>query len=184
MLAIKPKVKINFFGRQVVRSNWKKLAKNPLSRFGMIVRGNARSEIGRPAKKKTTRPRTPPKAPRSRAPGDPFKLIFSIPELSSVMIGMVGFSKDQVPGLHEHGGTARRTVFEQGGFLHKHTKKTSGKYAKRRSKVDFKTRGGKVVAIPRKKKMTVKIPKRQFMEPAWVRAKPKIPAIWRGSLNR
>ena len=186
MIALKiKKPKIQFFGRQVVRSNWKKLAKHPLSRLGMIIRGNAREAIGRQTKKKTTPPRPPGMPPRSRAEGKPFKLIFSIPQdMSSVVVGMVGFSKDAVPGLHEHGGTAKRTVSVLGGFKHKHTRKTSGKYAKRVQTKKFRTVGGKVTATPLRKKAVVKLPPRPFMAPAYTKAEHKIPKIWKGSLNK
>jgi hypothetical protein len=181
-----PKVKIQFFGRQVVKSNWRKLALHPLSRFGIIVMRNARQSIGRLTKKKTTPPRPAGRPPRMRSPKGEFKLIFSVPQdMSSVIIGMVGFgAATPVPGLHEHGGTARRQVFAEGGFKSKHTRKTLGRYAKRTAARRFRRRGGKLVVEPVMKKKTLKIAPRPFMLPAFIRAKPKLRPIYHGALNR
>lgn len=187
MISLKiKKPKIHFFGRQVIRSNWKKLATHPLSRIGNIIKSNARSKIGRLTKKATTPPRPAGSPPRMRSPKKEFKLIFSIPQdLSSVIVGMVGFGgSTPIPGLQEHGGTVQRTVSVLGGSKHKHTRKTSGKYAKRLQTKKFRTVGGRVTATPIRKRAMVKLPPRPFMAPAFERAKPKIPPIWKGSLNK
>jgi len=159
-----PKVKIQFFGRAVIKSNWDKLATRPISRFGMIIRGNARSEIGRQARHKT-KPRPSPKAPRSRNAAKPFKLIFSSPGFSEVVVGMVGFGGPgtPVPGLHEHGGTVQRNV-----LIGRKWKTVQGRKVQK--------------AIVRKR--TVRYPIRQFMQPAYERALPKLPAMLRGTLNK
>jgi len=171
MLSLKiKKPKIEFFGRQVIRSNWKKLAKNPLSKFGTMVARNAKSEIGRLIKRKTTKPRPSPNAPRMRNPGKQMKMIFSVPnDMASVIVGMVGFGgPNPVPGLHEHGGTKRTIIWKNKPQSRNKDKKT-GRFKK---------------GVKEPIKSTVKIPKRQFMAPAFKRARAKIPPIWSNSLHK
>lgn len=168
MIALKiKKPRIQFFGRQVIKSNWKKLARHPLSRLGWIVAKNAREKIGRLVSEKT-KPRVPPGAPRLRSPRKEFKLIFSVPkDLTSVIVGMVGFGIGgavPIPGLHEHGGIKRGTVFT--------------------GERKFRTVGGRRTSKSLTRKTMIKVPARPFMGPAFEKAKPKIPQIWKGTLSK
>lgn len=117
-------------------------------------------------------PGTPP---RSWDPAGPMKMIFSAP-LSGMdvaqIVGAVGFGgMTPVPELMEHGGTAPRVIREEKTeFLHKNTRKTSGKYA---AKKTTKSR----------QRRTVRYTPRPFMEPALRKARTKLPALWRNSIK-
>jgi hypothetical protein len=100
---------------------------------------------------------------------DPFQQIFSLPYHfgTSVIVGMVGYTRTKmpVPGLQEHGGSARRRVFSNLG----QRRRKSGRFG--RSRVTFKP-------------AMVRYPKRAFMEPALMRARSKLPRLWFNSLGR
>jgi len=190
-------VKFATFDRSIVKRNWKNINKTPLQQAGMKTRGNARGSIrrgtGRKRNKATgkledrptppknkRKPSSPGRPPKSWKTGKtpPFKMIYSVPNKlgTSVVVGMVGFGKAPgstmpVPGLMEHGGTAKRKLFvETRIFKHKHTRKTSGKYAK---------------AVIRRKPAVrqVKYPERAFMNPALKKVRKKFPQYWRGAFN-
>lgn len=178
-LQLKPRVKFVFFDRSIIKRNWNKINQSPLTKSGLLVRRIARGSIRRGGKKKNpSKPGTPPRS-HKQGKTPPFKMIYSVPNTigTSVIIGMVGFgiapgATMPVPGLQEHGGTARRRLFlKQTDFVHQNTKKTSGKYAKKRTRY-------KAV------KKVVRYPARPFMQPALQRARPSLPKMWEGSLSR
>jgi hypothetical protein len=82
------------------------------------------------------------------------------------MVGMVGYRKigPAVPGLHEHGGTARRKVFTQLG----QRRLKSGRYGKKATMF---------------KSAMVHYPQRAFMMPALMRARRRLPKLWFNSLG-
>jgi len=149
------------FDTQIIRRNWNRINRTPLTRAGMLVRGIARRSIRRAGPKaKPSRPGTPPK---SRATDAPLKRIFSVPNRygTSVMVGPVGFgSFHPATGLHEHGGSASRKVFPN------------------RTQTPFQPAGKAVLAT----KM-VRFPPRPFMQPALMTALPKLPPLWANSLS-
>lgn len=162
MINLRFKGRLVFFDRSIIRTNWKKINDRPLRRAGALVRRIARGSIRRVTRKAPPSNQGTP--PRSRHPAAPFKLIYNLPYRmgSQEIIGMVGFSPGgtPTPGLHEHGGFARRLVYVKGK----------------------RGRPGN----PRKDKRmmrTVRYPQRAFMWPALLKARTKLPQFWRGSLN-
>jgi hypothetical protein len=99
----------------------------------------------------------------------PFKQIFSLPFRfgTSVIVGMVGYTRisNPVPGLHEHGGIARRKVFTNLG----QRRLRSGQWGK--SQITYRPK-------------MVRYPKRPFMEPALQKARSRLPRLWFNSLGR
>lgn len=168
-LIVRPKFKIVFFDRNVIKRRWNRMNKGPLQRAGLLVRKIARGSIKRG--KKGGKAGLPGRPPKSRQPGGtpPFKLIFTLPQrrgfFTEQVVGMVGFggAGQPIPGLQEEGGFAQRRVFVPGG--------------QRRTK---KGRFGRKVKKPIRK--IVRYPKRPFMKPALAKASPKLPALWRNSL--
>ena len=181
---ILPKYKtIVLFDRNVIRRNWKAINFTPLQRASAYVRIDARQSIkrrkGRKRKDGTVNRKPSPafSAPRSWQSGSPppFKMIYNLPWgqwkfandlATSWVVGMVGFGGPgpAVPGLHEHGGTARRTVWRDEKRKRKSTRR------------EVKTR--------RPYKITVRYPPRPFMLPALFRQRKKMPQLWKNSLKR
>lgn len=162
---IRPKVKIQFFDRNIIRTRWRRI-NNPLAAAGALVMRIARHSIKR-RKKKVSSAGSPP---FSHQPGalPPFKMIFfKVHNLgTSVIVGMVGFGgQPAVPGLHEHGGVARRKVFSRLG----QRRLKSGRMGR--------------VAYSYKPKL-IKYPQRAFMVPALLRARSRLPNLWRGAISR
>lgn len=170
-----------FFDRGVIRRNWSSMNTGPLRKAGALVRMNARQSIRRRRKLhgKPSKRGSPPYARTSSIGGTPpFKLIYNLPYRrgTTEIVGMVGFDSESVPGLHEHGGRATRYVFVKRGTRARRTYRTkSGRRTKRKGK-GF---GG---AIMKRERRRVTYPARPFMNPALVRAKPKIAALWRDSI--
>lgn len=187
-IGIKPKFKLEYFDRSIIKKNWRKINESPIKKAGLQVRKIARGSIrrgnlkgkgkGNPFEraKSERKPSKAGKPPKSwgRGKSPPFKMIYSVPNRlgTSAVVGMIGFGgSNPVPGLMEHGGTARRRVFQETKvFKHKHTRKSSGKYAKH--------------SIRRKPMIkTVRYPERPFMFPALMKAKDRMPQLWKGSLK-
>jgi len=195
VLAPKVKFQLKYFDRSIIRTNWKAINRNPLQKAGNIVRSNARQSIRR-AKKRTktgkpTKPRAAPNPPRSLAnegQSPPFKMIYSKPLHfgTSVIVGMVGFKPggQPTPGLHEHGGRVLRNVRKDGGYKHKHTRKTSGKYAQKVSAKRWVTRNGKRRQVYITQRKMVSYPQRAFMGPALKKGRTKYPQLWKNSIKR
>lgn len=163
---IKPKVRIHFFDRRIIQTNWKRFNKEPLMAAGAAVMRIARQSIKR-RKKKIPSPVGMP--PRSHADGavPPFKQIYfkSFNIGTSVIVGMVGYTRQNPPpGLQEHGGYARRKVFARIG----QRRLKSGRYGK---------------TMYSYKPAMVKYPQRAFMMPALMRAKVRFPQLWAGSIS-
>jgi hypothetical protein len=94
-------------------------------------------------------------------------MIYSVPQFfgTRVVVGMVGFGgPNPAPGLQEHGGFARRKVFVKG---------------RRRLK-----KGGLGGIQYKRVVKGVRIPRRPFMVPALRKGVPRLPLMWRDSLNR
>lgn len=179
MIGPKPKV-LHYFDRKIIKTNWKKINRNPLQKGGMLVRTISRGMIKRAKYRTKTGKATkvnPAGQPfKSRAPGAPMKLIFTVPSgIASQIVGIVGFGNavggQPIPGLHEHGGTVgNKLVLERTEeFKHKSTRKTHGKFA------------AKVVKTKLVRK-TVTYPARPVMRPALRKAIPKLPELWENSI--
>lgn len=171
MFAVRPRFRLQYFDRSVIRRNWNRINESPLKRSGFLVRRIARGSIRRGGKRKNpSRPGTPP---RSHWPGatPPFKMIFSVPQRldTSVIVGMVGFTKraagEPVPGLHEHGGRARRRVFRKGS----EQRDAKGRFLRRKRFAE---------------QAVVRYEPRPFMQPALEKARPRLPKLWEGSLTK
>jgi hypothetical protein len=167
-LSIRYYGRMSFFDRSVIRRNWKNINRGPLQKAGNIVRMNARQSIRR--RKNRNLHSSPGQPPFSHREGSvpPFKMIYSVPDMAgtAVTIGMVWFgSWPPVPGLHELGGTATRTVKDQ--------------------VIGFRG-GSKHIPIWSFQKRKVRYPKRPFMGPALDKAfrEGKIPSLWRYSVSR
>lgn len=161
------RTKLVYFDKNVIRRNWSRMNRGPIQKAGNLVRLFARQSIKRRG------PRTPPSSPgtppHSRRPGrtPPMKMIYSVPQHfgTSAIIGFVGFgNSNPVPGLHEHGGWARRMVFVKG----------------RRP-----LKKGGFGGIQYKRMMKgVRYRRRPTMVPALTKAVPVLPFMWRDSLHR
>lgn len=155
------------FDRKVVSRNWRKINESPLKKAGLLVRKIARGSI-RVRKGDKPSPRGSP--PRSRAPGKPLKMIFSVPDsfATKTLVGFVGFNKNRVPtpAVHEHGLRARRKVF-------------APEETQRRSKRTGRFKRKRKVAVTK----IVHYPERETMEPALEKARPQIPKFWKDSLK-
>ena len=170
MFHIRPKMKIQFFDRSIIRTRWR-FNRDPLQKAGNLVMRIARGSIKR-RKKLRGKPSSPGTPPYSRQPGKtpPFKQIFSVPFRfgTSVIVGMVGYPQQSgppVPGLHEHGGSAMRYVFAN----HGQRRMKSGRM------------GRKITSYKRR---LVHYPQRAFMEPALMRARAKLPPMWMHSFSK
>ena len=169
-VALKVSIKktgVPLFDRKVIKTNWRKINRTPMTKAGMLVRKIARQSIRRG--KLGGKPSAAGKPPKSRRPGKsaPFKMIFSVPKNmgTSALVGMVGFGgPDPIPELQEKGGSAVRSVFVNP------KQRQKGRGAKKRG-------GGKRVL------KTVKYEKRPFMLPALMTARQKLPKLWANSIS-
>lgn len=169
-----PKTEIIYFNRRVIYTNWNKINRNPMQRAGNLIRMIARGSIRR---RKMGGPPSPPGTPpRSRQPGKvpPFKMIYNLPTgPTGQIIGMVGFFKSRpmgelpVPGLHEQGGYATRSI----------------RIASRwRQPKDPKTGRYLPFPDPAFQQKRVYYPPRPFMYPAFLKARARLPMLWKNSL--
>lgn len=157
---------LTYFNRNIVKTKWRKLNETPIKRAGLLVRTIARRSI---RTRKSDKPSPAGEPPRSRAPGKPLKLIYSVPNsfATQAIVGPLGFNKDRVPtpSVHEFGERAIRTIFVREDNQRRSTK---GRFRKKRR-------------LPVRK--TVKYQKRPFMAPALEKARPRLPALWKDSLH-
>jgi len=173
------------FDRAIFKKNWRAINESPMKKAGLRVRRAAISRIrkakyGRGTKKDPTgrktfeRPSKPGKPPKSRAPGHPFRRIYSVPIHfgTGVMIGPVGFDRNMVttPELHEFGKRAIRFIRFQKSIRQRD--KRTGRFRKNKR------------LRPQYKKVSVKYPARPFMAPALERIAPSLPRMWKNSLSQ
>jgi len=185
MISMKLKFKVQNFDRTIIKRNWKKINRGPLTKSGNFVKVIAKRSIRRGKKGGKPSPiGRPPKARKGKGKGTPFKLIFSVPRIggTSVIVGMVGFGgRSAVPGMHEHSGRARRSVIvKTAAGRHKKT----GRFTKAKTAGRWVTRGGKHKFIPKIVTKMASYPPRPFMFPALIKARPKLPKFWLNSLPR
>lgn len=172
---------MQFFDRSIMKRKWKRMNASPLKRAGLMTRKFAiqsirKRQVPKKGRKNLAKPSPGGVAPRSRAAGHPMRRIFSVSDMLQTRetVGALGFGgTNPVPGLHEHGGFARRRVFVKSTkFKHKGSrKKAGGKYAAKQTTTRVMTK-------------MVRYPKRPFMIPALEKARSKFPQFWRGSLTK
>lgn len=161
---LRVKARTTFDRRILRRKNWKRLNNSPLKRAGLLVRKIARRSIRR---RKTDKPAPAGSPPRTRAPGDPLRKIFSVVNnlATEVIVGPVGLGdQEPAPEVHEKGLQVRRPVLP-------------------RWYLRLPPRARRQRPKPRPKLRSVDYPPRPFMEPALEVAQPKLPELWRNSLN-
>lgn len=162
------------FDRKIIKSNWGAINESAGKKAGLLVRRIARNSLRQVKHGRPSPPGMPPhshswryvmKAGKRRRTTAPLRLIYSVPEMmgARVIVGPVGFGDvHPVPEIHEKGLTVPRLVPKRGS----------------KAKVD---RFGR--RHFQREKRVVKYPVRATMWPALVKATPKLPAMWRGSLG-
>ena len=195
---INPRLGFVEFDRSIITRNWNLINRVPLQRAANLIRIIARGSIRRRTRR-YGKPSPPGMPPYSRVAGKtpPFKQIFNVPDFvksgTRQYIGMVGYrsnppSELPVPGLHELGGSAQRSVPQKMG-------KRSGRRWKHGGKFYYKNRirgaqprnnAGQYqqYATPYLISRRVKYPMRPFMRPALVKAKSRIPGFWKLAFTR
>jgi hypothetical protein len=168
-----------FFDRNVIKTNWRKINETPAKKAGLLVRRISINSIRKDRSKAQT-PSKPGRPPKSRAAGHPMKLIYSVPLRlgTGVIVGPVGFSKKPAPGTLEHGGSRVLTDKQRIALLQRQ---------KRLLRMGRDVRGrhikkGTKAQLANIKRVAVTEP-RPFMGPALVKARPKIPVMWRRSIS-
>lgn len=156
------------FDRRVVKIRWRRIAESPAKKAGLLVRKIAIRSIRRDRTKSGNRPSKPGKPPRTRAPGDPIRRIYSVPEMmgTRVMVGPLGFGDpNPVPELQELGGVRTGYFRRRSGVMQRDQR---GKFLKQKLLYQ---------------RATVRFPQRPYMRPALAKVVPKLPAMWTGSFN-
>jgi hypothetical protein len=169
------------FDRKIIHRNWSRINESAGKKAGLLVRRIARNSLRQVAH---GRPSPPGMPPHSHAwswqgkPGGgrrrttaPLRLIYSLPERmgSRVIVGPVGFGDvTPVPEIQERGLAIMRRVPRRGW-----------RAGSTSPNVPYRSR--RVFAMESR---LASYPPRPFMLPALVRAAPRLPAMWRGSLSR
>jgi hypothetical protein len=163
------------FDRAIIHRNWNAINESAGKKAGLLVRRIARNSLRQVKHGRPSAPGMPPhshawryvmKSGRRKATTAPLRLIYSVPEMmgARVIVGPVGFGDvHPVPEVHERGLTVPRMV------------------PKRGAKAIIDKRTGRKRFI--RERRLVKYPARPFMWPALVKATPKLPAMWYGSLG-
>ena len=166
---MQPKIRVmTLFDRSVIKRNWKNINESPLKKAGLKIRNRAVTSIRKDKRRqilksgkrgKFGKASSPGSPPFSRAPGDPMRLIYSVPHnygilgIMSVIIGPVGFGNAHpVPEVHEKGLSTQIS--------------RPSRNNRRQRKIVNK-----------------KYPKRAFMVPAYEKVEPSLPPLWKGSLS-
>jgi hypothetical protein len=165
------------FDRNVIHTNWNRINRSPLQYAGVLVMREARQSIRRRKNRELASiPGTPPYSHvEGRIP--PFKQIYSVPNWanSQVTVGMIGYGgTPAVPGLHEHGGTAIRSVRTRtylAGRGSAHPRRRNGTFRRQYYRDTYAMR-------------MVTYPRRPFMLPALMRIRHRLPMLWLNSLGR
>lgn len=179
-LAIRPRYKLQYFDRSIIKRNWQRMNETPGKKAGLLVRRIARQSIRRGGKKR--KPSLPGRPPHSHKTGatPPFKMIFSLPSgLAQTIVGMVGFGTkggEPVPGTHEH-GLVRQVIIRDPTKRRKANKRQAATARRMFLEGVLKPPERTFQLQPRK------YPERPFMVPALQKAAPKLPALWANSLR-
>ena len=171
------------FNRNIFSHNWSQINDGPLKKAGLLTRKIMRGSIRRATISKKTgdisqKPSKPGKPPKSRHPSHPFKKIFSLPSKRDVIIGHVGFGSKQTPmEMHEFGQQA--TIMTPMLPRRRAVSRRQAKAAREKF-ISGQIKSKKVPRVPKK----IRMPKRPFAQPALVKAKSKLPGLWRNSVNK
>lgn len=159
------------FDRSVIRTRWHRIAESPAKKAGLRVRRIAIRSIRRDRTKSGNTPSRPGKPPRTRAPGDPLRRIYSVPEQmgARTIVGPIGLGGPQPqPALHEFGGTRTGLFRRQRRLAGQQKRDRRGRYLKQSLVFE---------------RATVRYAPRPFMRPALEKVRPSLPALWRGSFR-
>jgi hypothetical protein len=175
-ITIHPRLHFVEFDRNIIRTNWNAINRNPLHKAASYIRKVARNSIKRRKSNKISPAGTPP---YSHWPGTtpPFKMIYNFPYGiggTGQVIGMVGFGAQPAgelppPGLHEHGGRGKRLVFNRSRRGLPQPRNNAGQFT--------------YFPVPKFVRITAKYPQRPFMRPALAKSLPFITQFWQGSLS-
>ncbi len=157
------------FDRGVLKVRWRKIVESPAKKAGLLVRRIAIRSIRRDRSKSGDRPSKPGKPPRTRAPGDPLRRIYSVPQAmgTAVIVGPIGFGgRRPVTSLHEKGGYRTGSFLRRSGVT---TRSAQGRFQRQK----FVRRHA-----------TIRYAPRPYMRPALAKVIPKLPMMYRGSLSR
>lgn len=169
------------FDRSIIKRNWKNINESPLKRAGLLLRKIERGLIRVDKTKKQT-PSRPGRPPKSRAPGHPFRRIYSVPSRfdTNVIVGHVGFGRRQTPmEIHEFGQSVtitrripnapRKRITDPFRRRQVHNLFLQGRIRNRRTKLV---------------KERVKMPERKFAKPTIDRGVKRLPKLWENSVSR
>lgn len=177
MVSLRTKSKRSRFNETIVQKNWGTINEGPLKRAGLLIRQIMRRSIRRD-NTKSQRPSKPGRPPKSRAPGAPFKRIFSVPTKTDVVVGHEGLGQRMTPmEIHEFGKRAKvRSKVTVG-----RRRATSDKQRRHARRLFL---AGRIRPKPRVvQERVVKFPSRPFAKPALDKSLPQIPPMWRGSFT-
>lgn len=163
---------ITTFDRSVIRSNWDKMNRGPLSKAANLVRVSARRSIKRRKNRDLHSPPGTPPFSHVTGKTPPFKMIYHVRDSRGrYLVGMVGFggNRNPAPGIQEHGGVVKDTFYAPRRGAAPRRSKSTGKFLKQRNQ--------KVSGI-------FNVQARPFMGPALRKTAPKLPAFWQNSLDR
>lgn len=172
-ITISPRIKMMYFDRSIIKSNWKAINRTPVQRAANLVRIIARRSIRRRKSLNLHSPVGSPPYSHQETKTPPFKMIFNYPYNlagTSQIVGMVGWSRPAIPGLHEHGGYARRRIRNLDRFRRPQPRTSQGRY--------------RAYDEPKFNVRFARYPKRPFMLPALKTARPRITKFWVNSLSR
>ena len=177
------------FDKSIIKTNWAAINETPIKRAGLLARRIMIGLIRRDNSKKQN-PSKPPKPPKSRAPGHPFKKIYSKPDRhdTSATIGHMGFGASQTAmEINEFGQEVKTNVIVR---LRKNTRKGKrGRTRKtslrqrRAAREKFQSGALKHTSVTRFVSKTVSYPERPFALPALQRTASKLPALWKNSIS-
>jgi hypothetical protein len=177
LITIHPRLQFVEFHRDIIKTNWNRINRNPLQRAANLVRIIARRSIKRRKSRTPSSPGSPPFSHMNfKGTTPPFKMIYNYPINfgTGQIIGMVGLGTNgrgdpPVPSLHEHGGRAKRFVYNPA----------------RRNATQPRNQRGQFAPFPNQRfiQKRVRYPVRPFMRPALGKATPQITKFWRNSLG-
>lgn len=172
-ISIVPRVSFVSFDRSIIKTNWNAINRTPLQQAANLVRMTARQSIRYRKTRSLHSPVGSPPFSHRKGVSPPFKQIYNVPAKlgTSQIIGMVGYgSSPPVPGLHEHGGRADRSVYNKSRLGMKQARTSLGRF--------------QPLSAPKFIQQSVRYPQRPFMRPALAKASPRISKFWTGAFAR
>jgi len=165
------------FNRNILKVNWEKINETPLKRAGLLVRRIERQSIRRDTTR-SQRPSKPGRPPKSRAPGHPFRMIFSVPGKTDVIIGHMGFGRGRQTPMEIHEFGQMVTISE---IVRPNRRRILDPVERARVRAMYLS--GRLRHKPvRRVTRTIKMPERKFAEPALNKAALRLPQLWQNSV--